>query len=161
MQMEHLYLLYLRYDQIQSESLLSRSLVPAAHELSSCDRFSIAVIVVRYTSGKPLGSKSRDPLDVFIARCLHARCNDIAFTDRRGHCGITITYHKLFTNTRFKPKAHTHEEEKRRDEARREGENRELRCTGNDSGQWVPGSRVKLQQINHVNHPAVGLDFSR
>lgn len=78
-------------------------------------------------------------------RCIHsamssrAMCNDIAFTDRRGRGGITITCRKLFTNTRPKPKAHTHGKEGvGRDRARWKDGYRGLRCTGNNSGWWVP-----------------------
>lgn len=144
----------------RGESLLSRSLVPAAHELSSHDRFSIAPL-------SPRDTPRVSPLVQRPARYIHsavssrAMCNDVASVHwpPRGRSGITITCRKLFTNTRPKPKAHMHGGRERRDEARQEGGYR------GGHGAWATildsGRRVKLQQINRVNHPAVGPDFSR
>lgn len=107
-------------------------------EVPAANYQAMIVIVVQYTPRKPLWFETKR-----LARCIHsavssrAMCNDVSFTDRRGRGGITITCRKLFTNTRAKPKAHTHGEEGvGRDRARREDGYRGLQCTGNDSGWW-------------------------
>ena len=79
------------------------------------------------------------------ARCIHsavssrAMCNDIAFTDRRGHCGITITCHKLFTNTRCPSRRHTRT--RGREKRRGSAGGWEPRAAMHGERFWIVGAR--------------------